>query len=205
MSEVMQRLKQGTSDLHQAAEQSPFQQRMVEGRLSLDEYGAWLGQMYLAHEALEQPLAAFAESDRRFAAVQPHQFQLPHLIADLDTLGLDADGIKALPATATLCSRIARNVEDDPLRLLGYHYVLEGSNNGNRFISRRLLPALGLSGDNGGRYLDPYGEEQRELWQAFRADMDEIQFSDDEIDSLVGAARSMFRAITDISNQLPSA
>lgn len=205
MSDVMQRLKEDTWDLHQAAERQAFQQRMVAGRISRNEYAGWLAQMYILHGALEEPLAQLAESDPRFAAVKPRQFQVSYLATDLEALGVDPASIEALPATAALAARILAAPEEEPLRLLGYHYVLEGSNNGNRFIARRLLPALGINGDAGGRYLDPYGDEQRQLWQTFRADMGEIDFSDDEVETLVAAARHLFQAITDLSAQLATA
>lgn len=202
MSDVMERLKAGTWDLHQAAEQHEFQRRMVQGEISRDEYAAWLGQMLLVHRALEGPLAELAAADPRFAAVTPEQLQVPYLTADLTVLGVELAAVRPLPATARLRARIEADAAIEPLRLLGYHYVLEGSNNGNRFIARRLLPALGLDGAAGGRYLDPYGPRQRELWQAFKESMGRIPFSAGEIDALVAAARELFSAISALSGDL---
>lgn len=202
MSDVMERLKTGTWDLHQAAEGHDFQQRMVAGAISREEYAAWLGQMLLVHRALEEPLARLAETDERFAAVRPEQMQVPYLEADLASLGADADAVTPLPATAALVAEIERDATEEPLRLLGHHYVLEGSNNGNRFIARRLLPALDLEAGAGGRYLDPYGDRQRELWAGFKDAMGKIPFTAGEIDVLVGAARSMFAAVGGLSAAL---
>ncbi|MEZ5331904.1 MAG: biliverdin-producing heme oxygenase [Thermoanaerobaculia bacterium] len=202
MSDVMERLKDGTWDLHQAAEGHDFQQRMVGGGLTREEYAAWLGQMLLVHRALEEPLARLAETDGRFAAVRPEQMQVPYLEADLEALGVDPGSVRPLPATSALVSEIERDAAQEPLRLLGHHYVLEGSNNGNRFIARRLLPALGLQDGSAGRYLDPYGDRQRELWAGFKAAMGEVPLSASEIDLLVDAARRMFAGIGALSGDL---
>ncbi len=66
---------------------------------------------------------------------------------------------------------------DDPLRLLGMHYVLEGSNNGSRFIARHVGRAYQLSTGPGLRYLDPYGDRQRAYWMDFKNAMGKFQFT----------------------------
>jgi heme oxygenase len=174
----------------------------VAGRLTREDYIAWLGQMLHVHAALEAPLRPLCAADPRFAPVTVEQFKEPYLVADLATLGVDLATIRPLPAVVRLGERIARDAGTEPLRLLGYHYVLEGSNNGNRFLARRLRPALGLEPGAGDRYLDPYGEAQTERWRRFKADMTGVEYTDAEIDLLVAAARDMFAAIRDLSREL---
>ena len=53
---VMRRLKAETADLHRAAETSRFQRALVQGRLDRAPYAAWLAQMRLVHDAMEQGL-----------------------------------------------------------------------------------------------------------------------------------------------------
>lgn len=205
MTQVMERLKTETADLHHAAERAEFQQRMVGGRLTRQEYVGWLGQMYLVHRALEAPLRRLWGDDPRFAALTAEQYQEPYLVADLETLGADPAAVVPLPATRALCERIELDAGHAPLRLLGYHYVLEGSNNGNRFIVRSLRPALGLTPGSGDRYLDPYGEAQVEIWRGFKEAMAAVAFTAAEEDALVAAARDMFAAITRLSEELAPA
>ena len=68
--------------------------------------------------------------------------------------------------------------------------------------ARGLMPAYGLAPGPGLRYLDPYGDEQRERWHAFRATMDEVGFSQEDSDRLLEAARHMFQGIVYISDDL---
>jgi heme oxygenase len=107
-----------------------------------------------------------------------------------------------LPATAALIRDIDRAAVEQPLALLGYHYVLEGSKNGNRFIARQLVPALGLAPSRAVRYLDPFAEAQPAKWAAFKTDMTATGFTADQIDLLVAAARRMFEGIGELSDQL---
>jgi heme oxygenase len=193
---VMTRLKDETADLHRDAETSRFQKALVKGEVGREAYAAWLGQMMLIHEALE---AALHESTSvAIAAVnRPEYDRAADLAADV--ADLEAPAAPApLPATTALLSRIAAA---DDLALLGMRYVLEGSNNGNRFIAmaiRKNLPEAPT------RYLDPYGEAQRPRWAQFKADMDAIGFDPAQQDRLVAAAQEMFAAVGALSRELAS-
>jgi heme oxygenase len=66
-----------------------------------------------------------------------------------------------------------RSVDQPPAELLGAHYVLEGSGNGNRMMARGLRAAYGLQGQAGTRSMDPYGDGQPDRWQAFKSALDE--------------------------------
>jgi len=200
MTDIMMRLRDETADLHQQAESREFQQRMFRGALTRTEYLAWLGQMWLVHRALEGALAERLGADPRFAAVHPEQFKAERLASDRAELG--GEDPRPLPSTARLVERFATAARSEPLRLLGYHYVLEGSTNGNRILARRLLPALGLEAETAGRYLDPYGERQRETWALFKREMQEVELTAAESDLLVDAARELFAAISDLSAEL---
>jgi heme oxygenase len=200
MTEVMEQLREGTADLHQSAEQQEFQQRMFRGAIRRDEYAAWLGQMWLVHRALEAELRGVPAADARFAAVLAENFKEPHLAADLQALGGETPA--ALPATARVLAKIAEAGQVEPLRLLGYQYVLEGSTNGNRILAKRLLPSLGLEAAQAGRYLDPYGDRQRETWARFKQAMQAVGFSAAECALLVEGAREMFAGVAEISADL---
>ena len=142
---IMTRLREETRDLHASAEGKAFQRRMLSGELSREEYVAWLGQMLLVHRALEAHLRRLWQTDPAFAALREEQFQEPYLLADLAALDDASGGHAPLAATAALIADIERAAVETPLALLGHHYVLEGSNNGNRYIVRRLAPALGIA------------------------------------------------------------
>ena len=201
---VMQRLRESTRDLHDAAEHHDFQRAFAQGSLPKDRYVSYLQQMYLVHGALEEQMRAAAETSEAIrAVVDDRQYQVPYLVEDLEFFGVDPSSIEPLPATRRLMNEI-ESMASEPASLLGLHYVVEGSNNGSRFIARGLMPAYGLTPGPGLRYLDPYGDAQRERWQAFRAAMDEVGFSEEDSDRLLASARHMFQGIVEISDDLLS-
>lgn len=203
---VMTLLREGTSDLHTRAETHDFQKSLVSGRISREAYAAYLQQMLLVHRALESALRAAQDRVPAIArVVTAEQFQEPYLLEDLAFYDAPTTGYAPTPGTAALIERIQRDAQQQPLALLGHHYVLEGSNNGNRFIARAIRKAFGLTGDAGVRYLDPYGERQRDVWSAFKTEMDAQGFTEPDGAILLDAAKAMFQGITAISEDLSRA
>lgn len=200
---IMDRLRAETRDLHDAAEQHELQRNLGKGRLDRDLYIAYLRQLLLIHRALERGLDRQRQNDPEIARViEDHQFQTPYLEEDLAFFGCPINAIEPVAATASLIRQIEADAEESPRVLLGYHYVLEGSNNGGRFIAKNVRVAYGLDGDAGMRYLDPYGERQRELWMRFKEAMGAVAFGDEECDAMVDRAKTMFGAIAGIGDEL---
>jgi len=200
---ITQRLKEDTRELHTRAEKGSFQRALLRGGLSRDAYLAMLGQLWLVHSALESELREFADKVPAIArVVRPEQHQQGYLEEDLAHFGVDAAGITPTSGTRAFVQMVER-ATSEPIRLLGIHYVLEGSNNGNRFIARAVGSALGVaSGDPGTRYLDPYGEAQREKWKQFKADLEACNLTETEMRAMVDAAEDTFRAMIHLYEDL---
>ncbi|MBL8765293.1 MAG: biliverdin-producing heme oxygenase [Phycisphaerae bacterium] len=205
---IMDRLREETRAHHAAAEQGAFQQRLVRGGLDRTLYARQLVQMLAVHRALESALRDLARAHPRFAlAVRPHRFQEANIEADLAALAPGADRAAVLPATRALVAVIERDARSRPAALLGHFYVLEGSKNGAKFLSRLVMKALELTPGPEGRVpglasMDPYGELQRPRWEEFRADLNAIPLTAAEGDAMVEAAKSMFDGIRALSDEL---
>lgn len=196
---IMARLREETWPQHQKAESQPVEQALASGRLSLQDFVRYLSQRYFIHRALESGLRNLCESrpDLR-PVIDENLFQETNLVADLKHFGQEATAAAALPATLALVGWLERAAREDAVALLGCNYVLEGSKNGARFIAKRMSATHGLKRDTGLAYLDPHGEAQRPLWQDYKSRMDACNFSPDEQDRIIAAARQMFDAISAI-------
>jgi heme oxygenase len=200
---VMDRLRAQTLPHHQRAESHRWQRAMAKGRLSQRQYAMWLGQMRHVHHALESALGRHAATNPHIAAVvDPVQFQLPHVDADLAYYGGDPLPSTALPAVAAAVITVERTARADTTRLLGLHYVIEGSKNGGRFIVRALRRAYNLPPGHGDRSMDPYGEHQPAVWSKFKSDMNARHFDSPTCDAIVASAADMFDAFYDVSEDL---
>ena len=194
---LTQRLKEENADLHELAEHDALPSLMARGELPREAYVDFLGQMWLVNRALDRAVAERQRAGSRLLGViEPRSLQTPYLEADLATFGVETDALEPTPGAAGLIEAIEAAGDDDE-RLLGLHYVREGANNGNRYVAKKLRGPLGLDAETGEgtRYLDPYGADQRPLWEAFKARLDALELSDAQRDAIVAAARSMFEHI----------
>ena len=191
-----QRLKEDNWDLHQLAEHDALPQHMVRGTMPREAYVELCGQSWLVARALDSAIEAKRDEVPILRElVTDRQLQTPYLEEDLAHWGVDPASVAPNPGTAALIAEIERCRDNAPIRLFGLHYVREGANNGNRFIARKIKQAWGAESDDGFRHLDPYGDEQRPLWEAFKVRLNEIELSEAEKTAIVDAARSMFEGM----------
>ncbi len=203
MSTTTEHLKEMTWELHKAAEGHRVQRSLLKGELSREMYATWLGQLLCVHRALESALRDLREKKPAVARfVDDGRFQETRIEADLRTLGVDIGGVSPLPAAKRLMAIIEMARAEQPIALLGMHYVLEGSTNGGVYIAKALRQAYGFEGDAGTKYYDPYGEKQRELWASYKQEFDALEVSEVERDAMVAAARDVFRAMSEIGDDL---
>jgi heme oxygenase len=200
----MARLKDETAQQHRHAESRPLQRSLGKGDISRELYRDYLGQLYHLHAALEEAVQRCSDCHRGFGIVikQQHARQ-PQLCDDLTELGTQPQTIMLLEATSAAVARIEEIAQCQPVALLGSVYVLEGSNNGSKFLARALAGRLGLApGRPGLSYFDPYGDQQRDVWMQFKTDMDAVGFDATEQDAIIGAAHAMFDDIAAISDDV---
>lgn len=196
------RLKTETATLHDNAEGHAFQQTFAAGKLPQETYVRYLGQMYLVYSALEAEINKVrASTDALSSVIADRNFRVPDLAADLDHFGCDKSQLKPGPAAQALIDEVHRTASSNPTALLGFHYVLEGSNNGTKFIARNVRRAYKLT-DAGVRYLDPYGDEQHAVWGVYKQAMASLDLPGEQADAIVRSAQTMFRGVSAISAEL---
>jgi heme oxygenase len=204
-SSIMQRLKRETRDLHSHAESRVLQQKIAKGAVDRTTFSAYLGQLYHVHHALESALADSSDKEPAIGAIATaDRMRVPDLDRDLAFYEMDRNEIEAGHAASSFASQIEKAKDSNPVALLGALYVLEGSTNGGRFLARALRQSWGLDGD-GLSYFDPYGDEQPQRWAAFKRDMDGASFAADQQEAIVDMAKTTFRAIAEVSDEVSRA
>ena len=197
----MGRLKAETAEQHAIAEAKPLEAALVAGSIDHDQYKQYLGQRWLIHRELEAATdRALAEDQRLSQLGLPGLYQTANIEADLGYLGVETSTIEPLKGAQNLVGTIQQ--APSPAVLMGIYYVFEGSKNGARFIARALGKAWGKTDGEGMKYLDPHGEAQRGLWMKFREDMNAIDWSSEEQDTMVKAAQHTFDAISALDDEI---
>lgn len=205
-SSIMLRLREETKERHERAEHGRLPRELFKGRLDRAVYIDLLLQLRLVHQTLEEALLHALRSDLRLAnVVRSEQFQAALVEADLAHFGVTAERLASsppLPATATLINDIRSAADDAPVSLLGFHYVLEGAKNGNRFVAKAVRKAYAIDGADGVQSLDPHGDEQPALWASFKQAMDQLDLNPDERDAIVHNAKVTFDGIAAIHDEV---
>lgn len=200
---IMERLRDSTAQAHHDAEHHPLQRGLATGQLPVDQYIRFHAQLFLVHSALESHLAANAALTPAIArVVKLYQLTAQYHAADMRFFGVDPAGIRPLPATDALIREIAATAQRNPAALLGYQYVLEGSKNGSKFLSRVVMKAYNLAPRQGVLAMAPYADHQRAYWQQFKDDMNSLEFTEPHAQDMIDAASSMFRAIGAIGDDV---
>lgn len=180
---VLARLRDGTRDLHAAAEST-----MSYLGSTVDEtgYRTFLERWYGFHVVLEPRLGAW---HRREAVLDwDRRRKLPLLEADLGALGLDRQARLGLPR----CPRVP--TVSTTARALGALYVVEGSTLGGRVLRDRLRDAPLPPGCF--RFLSCYGTQTGRRWRGYRtATMSWVGDDGARADAVLSAARAAFTAL----------
>ncbi len=201
-SQLAQILKTETRPFHDSAEGSQFQSYLTSGEISLAEYVAYLGQLFLVHRTLESAIRQGAEKEPRLnKVVTGEQLQEEHLRADLLHFKVEPDTVQSYLATGNFLKKIEDVAVREPLSLIGFHYVLFGSKHGGKFIAKNLGQVHKLNGA-GTKYFDPYGNDFMPYWRSFVEHMNELELSPPEIESIVDTAKQTFVAVREIGSEL---
>ncbi len=190
---LTKRLKDDNWALHQIAERQETPGSLIKGTMPREGYIGMLGQQLLVNRVLDKVLRdAIAKDTRVRELVLEEQMLSGYIEEDLAFLGADASAVTPGPGTARFIEHI-ESMRDEPLHLLGLHYVRLGACNGNRFVARVVRKAYGLSGE-GTRYLDPFGETQRDKWMGFKNALDAMPFDEAEQDQVFSGTRAAYVA-----------
>ena len=199
---IMDRLRVATAQQHEDAENHEFQQAFFAGRLTRDQYVRYLVELHHVYTGLENRIRSAAKNRPELAQVVVEEnYREADLVDDLGFFGVAPGSHGPTAATEIFLSHLEVLAQTNPIALLGMHYVLEGSNNGSKFIARNIRRAYDLT-DQGVQTLDPYGSDQRQKWLDYKMRMGEVELSQDESDAIVESAQYMFTALGRVSSDL---
>ncbi len=190
---LTKRLKDENWALHQIAERQESPGSMIKGTMPKEGYLNMLGQQYLVNAVFDEALnKAIADQPKIKAFVLDEQMLTQYIIEDMNHFGIDPASLQATPGTQRALDH-ANAHADNPLHLLGLHYVRLGACNGNSFVARVVRKVYNLDHPTEGtRYLDPFGADQRKKWMAFKDSLDSAGFNESEQDKIFAGTRAAY-------------
>lgn len=192
----MDRLRAETHARHMRVEEQPLFRALAVRDLPLDSYVGFLTALAIVYGGLEQ--AVLRLPDREAGAIwDEHMRKLP--LIERDLAFFKEHTLRPMPA-ATLHAlimdeQIRRRATDDPLTLLGYLYVLEGSTLGGIVLRAQVARAFKLKDGEGLAYLSSYDRQVKASWKRFTRQMNEAPLDDRTQQRIVIAAGEAFNGI----------
>jgi heme oxygenase len=199
----MDRLKAETRPAHDATEGIPFSAAMVERRLPKDRYVGQLVAYAIVHRALDEALAGSDHLMVR-AVWSDDLAKTPLLQRDLTFFAAEINGVPpaAIEAAERFAEVIGARAQHDPVFLLGYLYVLEGSTLGATILRQHIAAAYGLTNDDGLAYYSPYGNAVMPHWKQFKERMNAAAADPADHDRIIEGASDAFRRVGEILRAL---
>lgn len=192
----MEEMKARCARPHARTQEAPFFLALMQGTLPLESYVGHLRALFVIHGVLEEALAespeprvqrVFQDSMRKIPLLQQDlRYFEPRWIADLR---------EAAAAALAIDARVRLRSLEDPLSLLGYLYVLEGSTLGAQIMKPHLMSAFSLNNDGGLAYVTSYGSEVDKRFAEFKSRMDALVTSSEERRRIGEAATELFERL----------
>ena len=168
LAPIVSRLKEETVDSHSRIEALPYFQALVEHKLPLECYVNQLKALAIIHGVLESEIAS--AEDNRVADIwddglkkltlleEDLKFFAPRVASDIST---------SIDAAHVMTGKIRLRRIENPVTLLGYLYVFEGSTLGNSMHKPDIIATYQLDDLDGCRYYSSYQDQVSSHWHRF--------------------------------------
>ncbi len=193
---IMDRLKDETQEYHAKLESLPYFKALIDHRLPLECYVNQLRAMAIIHSVLEHEVVN--SEDRRVLSVYDDELKkLSPLQEDLKFFEprVVFDNGSSIDAALSMTEKIRLRGFENPISLLGYLYVLEGSTLGNHIHEPDIAATFHLTRLNGCRYYSSYRDRLQENWKRFTEKMNSALEDSSLLDPIVESAHEAFTGL----------
>ncbi|WP_319575812.1 biliverdin-producing heme oxygenase [uncultured Desulfobacter sp.] len=193
---VMVRLKTETSAYHAKFESLPYFESLIAHQLPLACYVNQLRGLSIIHSVLETEIAN-TDSEIVAAVWEDGLRKLPLLKEDLDFFKprVIPDDRTVVDAALAMTQHIRLRQVENPVSLLGYLYVLEGSTLGNSMHQPDIIQTFCLGGLNGCAYYTSYADKVRDNWNRFTEKMNQALDDPSLHDNVIESAHEAFAGL----------
>lgn len=202
-----QALRERTAAVHSDAEGSAFITELLSGKRDKEDYIALVGQQYFIYEALETVAETLKTDAVATAFISPQLTRLPALEADLAFLVGDdwRDTVAPLPATVRYVRRI-HEMASWPGGFVAHHYTRYlGDLSGGQIIRTLLQRQFGFETNGVGFYIFAEIAKPKLFKDAYRAELDAIDWNEEERARVIEEANTAFRLNAELFADLAEA
>jgi heme oxygenase len=192
MSDLHSQLRAETAGSHKRLESLPFYSALQAGQLSRQSLITFVRCLAIIHAVLEHEFLTTTNATIR-GFWDPKFKKLSFLMQDLKEISCEdlPDIVPATQAALQLADRIILDQSSSPLALIGYLYVLEGSQNGGRHLKVAFAKVLDLDPKQL-TYFGHYGDRTAEVWLTFTQRLNALALTAPEEKAVAAGASVAF-------------
>lgn len=196
-------LRAETAASHSKLESLPYFAELIAHRLPLECYVNQLRALSIIHSVLEERIAA-SVNEQILGVWEDGLRKLSLLMDDLHFFEprIYTDNTPSIEAAMSMTDKILSRSVEQPLSLLGYLYVMEGSTLGNHMHQPDIAKTYHLDKLEGSRYYSSYKDKVKTRWQQFAGKMNNILDTQALQDPVVDAAHETFAGLEALYNSL---
>ncbi len=198
-TKIMARLKKETGEYHAKLESLPYFKALIDHKLPLESYVNQLQALAVIHGVFENEIAMSA--DKRVLTIWNDGLKkLPLLQEDLKFFEprVVSNHTSSIEAALAMTEKIRLRRVDNPITLLGYLYVFEGSTLGNSMHRPDISKTFHLDGMNGCRYYASYMNDVSTHWNQFSAKMNDVLDNPVLQHPIIEAAHEAFAGLEEV-------
>ncbi|MDB4976721.1 MAG: hypothetical protein JWN48_5062 [Myxococcaceae bacterium] len=197
METGLDRIRAATWELHEQLEHKHYSRAVLDGSLPRAHYASFLRALWQVHVELERALESGKALDTRALSGPGVVERRALLESDLAQLQVGLDDVDAASLAAlVLAQQLRLAAMREPAQLLGFAYVLEGSQLGGLVQAAALEHRAELQG--GLRYLTSRGRETRAHFAQFVAGLEPLLADKATLHAAVRGARAAFLGFSHI-------
>ncbi|MEO6323881.1 MAG: biliverdin-producing heme oxygenase [Thermoanaerobaculia bacterium] len=201
MNDLPAILKRDTAEIHERVERLPFFQALRTHELQTLSIVGFMRCLAIVHAVVER-LSSASRTPPVEAVWRVTMPKLPLLTSDLTGLGAEAlPSITPAIVQAIELGGELLKLSIDPVALIGFLYVLEGSQNGATYLKQELARGLDVEPEKL-TYFGCYGQATSATWQSFVSLLGSLELSAEEKAVAVRSAVTCFAGIERIVSAL---
>jgi len=200
---IMLRLKNETKAYHAKLESLPYFRTLIDHMLPLECYVNQLRALAIIHGVMESEIAN--SEDKMVMSVWDDGLRkLPLIECDLKFFKprVMPDAAASVEAALVMTQKIRLRQAENPVTLLGYLYVFEGSTLGNSIHKTDISAAFHLDGLEGCSYYSSYLDQVQSKWMQFSEKMNSVLNDPACHDAVIAAAHEAFSGLNNLYNTL---
>ncbi len=193
---IMARLKEETREYHANLESLPYFKALIDHKLPVESYVDQLQALAVIHGVFEDEIAI--SKDKCVLSIWNNGLKkLPLLQEDLKFFEprVVSNNTSSIEAALAITEKIRLRRVDNPVTLLGYLYVFEGSTLGNSMHLPDISETFQLDEMNGCRYYSSYRDDVSDHWNQFSDKMNEVMDNPALHDQIIEAAQEAFAGL----------